>query len=54
MLTSKSKYLGRDFTIKLIIEGCFSLDSVSESPDAIEYSQNAIILIYESEYVSPL
>ncbi len=54
VLTSKSKYLGRDFTIKLIIEGCFSLDSVSESPDAIEYSQNAIILIYESEYVSPL
>ncbi len=54
VLTSKSKYLGRDLTIKLIIEGCFSLDSVSEAPDAIEYSQNAIILIYESEYVSPL
>jgi len=54
VLTSKSKYLGKEHLIKLIIEGCFSLDYVSKPPDAIEYSQNTIILVYESDYVSPL
>ena len=52
--TTKSDFLGKDHEIKLIIEGCFSLDYISEPPDAIEYLENAIILIYESEYVSPL
>lgn len=54
MLTTKSDFLGKDHEIKLIIEGCFSLDYISEPPDAIEYLDNAIILIFESEYVSPL
>ncbi len=54
VFTAKSDYLGKDHEIKLIIEGSFSLDYISEPPDAIEYIENAIILIYESEYVSPL
>ena len=54
VLTSRTEFLGRDHTFKLIIEGCFTLDYVSEPPDAIEHSQNAIILVYEAEYVSPL
>ncbi|MHA1467564.1 MAG: hypothetical protein ACTSP6_05735, partial [Promethearchaeota archaeon] len=54
MFTTKSDFLGKDHEIKLIIEGCFSLDYISEPPDAIEYIEDAIILIYESEYVSPL
>jgi hypothetical protein len=54
VLTSRTEFLGRDHTFKLIIEGCFTLDYVSEPPDAIEHSKNAIILVYEAEYVSPL
>ena len=54
VFTTKSDFLGKDHEIKLIIEGCFSLDYISEPPDAIEYLDNAIILIFESEYVSPL
>lgn len=53
LLTSIYEYLGRDQTIKVIIEGCFSLDYVSDPPVAIEHSQNALILIYESDYVVP-
>ena len=54
VFTTKNDFLGKDHEIKLIIEGCFSLDYISEPPDAIEYLENAIILIFESEYVSPL
>ncbi|MCK4779934.1 MAG: hypothetical protein KAT57_07100, partial [Candidatus Lokiarchaeota archaeon] len=53
LLTSNYEYLGRDQTIKVIIEGCLSLDYVSDAPVAIEHSQNALILIYESDYVVP-
>ncbi|MFX1338334.1 MAG: hypothetical protein ACFFDK_06975 [Promethearchaeota archaeon] len=53
LLTSIYEYLGRDQTIKLVIEGCFSLDYVSEPPVAIEHSQNSIILVYESDYIVP-
>ena len=54
VFTTKSDFLGKDHEIKLIIEGCFSLDYISDPPDAIEYLEDAIILIFESEYVSPL
>lgn len=53
LLTSIYEYLGRDQIIKVIIEGCFSLDYVSDPPVAIEHSQNALILVYESDYVVP-
>jgi len=54
VLTSVYEYLGKDQTIKIQIEGCYSLDSISEPPSSIENSQNLIILVYESDYVSPL
>ena len=53
LLTSVYKYLGKDQKIKVIIEGCFKLDYVSDPPVAIEHSQNSLILIYESDYVVP-
>ncbi|TFG29899.1 MAG: hypothetical protein EU532_02235 [Promethearchaeota archaeon] len=53
LLTTIYEYLGADQTVKIIIEGCFSLDYVSEPPVAIEYSQNSLILVYESDYVVP-
>ncbi|MBD3254449.1 MAG: hypothetical protein GF383_05115 [Candidatus Lokiarchaeota archaeon] len=53
-LTTVFEFLGKDQTIKIEIEACFSLDSVSESPDAIEHGQNSLILVYKSDYVSPI
>lgn len=53
LLTSIYEYLGIDQAVKIIIEGCLSLDYVSEPPVAIEYSQNSIILVYESDYIVP-
>ncbi len=53
LLTSIYEYLGIDQTVKVMIEGCLSLDYVSEPPVAIEYSQNSLILVYESDYVVP-
>jgi len=54
VLTSIYEFLGKDQVIKIIIEGCFSLESVSDPPDAIEYTENSLILVYMSDYVSPL
>ncbi len=54
ILTSIYQYLGKDQTIKIIIEGCFSLDFASDDPDAIEHTANSLILVYTSDYVSPL
>ena len=54
ILTTTYEYLGKEQTIKVIIDGCYKLDYLSESPDAIENSQSAVILIYKSDYVSSL
>ena len=51
---SHSEYLGKEETVKIVIDGCYSIDSYSIDPDSIEYDAGRIILIYESEYVSPL
>jgi len=54
ILTSIYQFLGKDQIIKIIIEGCFSLDYVSEPTDAIEHTGNSLILVFMSDYVSPL
>lgn len=54
LLTSNFEYLGRQQIIKVIIDGCISIDSISESPESIEKSHGTIVLIYSSNYVSPL
>jgi hypothetical protein len=54
LLTSKYEYLGQDQIIKVIIESCLNLEYVSEKPNSIEHTQNGLILVYESDYVSPL
>ena len=53
VLTSIYEYLGKDQTIKIFIEGCLSIDSISESPDAIEHTENSMVIVYVSDYVSP-
>lgn len=54
ILTTIYEFLGRKQTIKVIIEGCYKIESNSDPPDSIEFSQETIILVYESDYVSPL
>ncbi|MFX0072919.1 MAG: hypothetical protein ACFFAO_17720 [Candidatus Hermodarchaeota archaeon] len=52
ILTSTYEYLGRDQTIKIIIEGCFILEEVSTTPDALENSVNSLILVFKSDYIT--
>lgn len=54
ILTSTYEYLGNAQTIKIIIDGCYKIDFNSEPPDAIESSQSTVIMVYKSDYVSPL
>lgn len=52
-LTSKYEYLGKDQTTEIVIEGAFSLDSVTANPNNIEKAVNYIKLSYSSEYITP-
>lgn len=47
------EYLGNDQTITIIIEGCYSINSITEYPYSIKRSQGATILEYNTDYVSP-
>ena len=54
ILTTKYDFLGREQTIKIVIDGCYKIDDITDPPDAIKNSKGNIILIYRSNYVSPL
>ncbi len=54
ILTTKYEYLGREQTIKIIIDGCYSIDYITDPPEAIEKSKGNTVLSYKSNYVSPL
>ncbi|MFX0105651.1 MAG: hypothetical protein ACFE75_09180 [Candidatus Hodarchaeota archaeon] len=54
LLTTKYDYLGRDQTTNIIIDGCFNIDSITKYPDAIRKTQGATVLIYKSNFVSPV
>ncbi|MFX0135868.1 MAG: hypothetical protein ACFFDN_19650, partial [Candidatus Hodarchaeota archaeon] len=54
LLTTVYDYLGRDQTINVIIDGCYTINSNTEIPDAIKTFQGAIILIYNSDFVTPV
>jgi hypothetical protein len=45
--------LGKDQTTDIIIEGAFSLDSLSDNPNNIEKAVNYIKLSYSSDYITP-
>jgi hypothetical protein len=53
ILTTKSDFLGKDQTIKIIIDGANEIKYISEPPKAIKESHGTIILTYESDYVTP-
>ncbi|MFX1410174.1 MAG: hypothetical protein ACFFA6_07470 [Promethearchaeota archaeon] len=54
ILTTKYDFLGRDQTVKIVIDGCSSIDYVTEPPDAIKKSKGNYVLYYKSDYVTPL
>lgn len=53
IFTTKYDYLGKNQVTKIIIEGCNRVSSYSNPPNAIEESQDAKIIVYESNYVIP-
>ncbi len=54
LLTTVFNYLGTDQTINIVIDGCYTIDSITETPDAIKKSKGTTILVYKSDFVSPL
>lgn len=54
LLTTTFEFLGKDQVIKLIIEGCNDLEYISHQPDAIMDIRGSKILMYNSEFVSPI
>jgi len=54
ILTTTYNFLGKKQTITITIDGCFSLDSNTLAPDAIQITQGMTKIIYQSEYVSPI
>jgi len=54
IFTTIHDYLGEEQTINLIIEGCNTIEFISNPPFAIEESQSTKIIVYEFNNVSPL
>ena len=54
MLTTICEYLGKEQTTRIKIDGCARITSISETPTAIENEQGSLVLVFESDYVSPL
>ncbi len=54
LLSTTFKYLGRDQTIKIKIDGCYSIESINEAPESIFKSEGATFLTYKSDFVTPL
>jgi len=54
LLSTTFKYLGRDQTIKIKIDGCYKIDSINEAPESIFKSEGTTFLTYKSDFVTPL
>ena len=52
-LTTIFKYLGRDQTIDIIIDGCYRIDSLTEAPESIIKSKGKTTLTYKTDFVTP-
>ncbi len=52
IFTTIYEYLGRQQTIKINIEGCYSIDHITDPPVSIKKSQGATTLVYTSEDVT--
>ncbi len=54
LLTTKYDYLGKKQTTNILIEGCGKIDYISSPPVAIKQSGGSKIIVYSSDYVSPI
>jgi len=53
LFTTIYEYLGRKQTINIIIDGCYNIDSITVSPEAIKTSKGSTTFIYKSDHVTP-
>jgi len=53
LLTTTYDYLGRAQTTNVIIDGCYTVDFVTSSPEAIKKSAGTTILVYRSDFICP-
>lgn len=53
IFTTKYDFLGRSQRTQIILDGVFQINFISHPPNAIEYTLDKNIIIYESELVSP-
>lgn len=53
LLTTTYDYLGTAQTTKLMIDGCYTVDFVTSSPEAIKKSAGTTILVYTSDFICP-
>ncbi len=54
ILSTSFEYLGRQQTVKLTIDGCYSIDSITKPPESIQKSHGATIIVYKFNYVAPI
>ena len=52
LYTSSFDYFGKDLTIKLVIDGCYSLDYITMPPEAIKKSHGSMTLVFTADSVS--
>ncbi|MFX1418513.1 MAG: hypothetical protein ACFE9N_06300 [Promethearchaeota archaeon] len=53
LLTTKFEYLIREQTIRLIIDGCYEINSITNIPISIENTRGTTVLMYHSEFLTP-
>ncbi len=54
ILTTLFDYLGRKQTIKIVIDGCYNIDFITDPPESIESSHGTKVIVYRFNNVSPL
>ncbi|UCC20213.1 MAG: hypothetical protein JSV62_02705 [Promethearchaeota archaeon] len=53
LLITQFDYLIREQTVRLIIDGCYAINSITETPISIENTKGTTILMYNSEFITP-
>ncbi|MFW9878719.1 MAG: hypothetical protein ACFFG0_37040, partial [Candidatus Thorarchaeota archaeon] len=53
LLTTQYKYLIRTQTIKLMIDGCYQINAITDPPISIENTRGTTILTYKSYFITP-
>jgi hypothetical protein len=54
LFSTTYEYLGKELSVSVIIDGCLSVDDITEPPESINKAHGSITLFYTSEFVAPL